>query len=484
MKKTKMNRLVAFVLAFVMVISMFVGCSNQQGREDLKNALESKQNQKNEGGNTTNPNAGNSSENDFSAQIVEIQNQINNLNTELNVIKAEKEALEGENAALRNDNEVLETENITLKNEKAEIQNENTNLKTEITSLQKLVEELKSKSAHEIVVRNNVIWVHIEDFLYAANGVGALISAEDGTGYALRTLKGVHVKVYDDEHGDEHLVPKFDLPMYDYYTIVLTADEGKSAFTASFGNYNWANRGLMTTFTGCKFVKELSSMPKNGGSGKRFYNLIKATAVVASENGTYRFAIDADNYGANPVIKPTCNHGNNCHCGDCDKCPALKPETIIKTETIEKIVEVEKVVVVPGETIYISGQDIHWNWCGRCGYLMEYCICRTETPDHNTRPGKDETTTPPGEDATQNPEGNGTVVETPNHNTRPGEGGTTTNPEEDSTQNSEGNGTVVETPAHSERPGKSETSKVTEDSTGKAEGNNTAAQTPSHGPRP
>ena len=245
---------------------------------------------------------------------------------------------------------------------------------------EKIAEQLREKldNTHPIRVKNGVVWVHIDDFLSLPNGVGAIVQSENG--YAMRSGFGEHIKVYDDMSGDEHLNEMFDLPMIQAYEIALTADEGKTAFSANFGNYNYANGGLFTKFESVDFPQSLTSKTKNGGPGYKFYEIVRNCAVVTTDDdGSYRFAIYAGNFEANPEIKKQ------------------EPEKVI--ERVETKVEVEKIVYRDREVtkvIEICGRCkklysectcpdvevvvVEKKVCGRCGEIYEECTCKEPEP--------------------------------------------------------------------------------------------------------
>lgn len=259
---------------------------------------------------------------------------------QLNSSNQDNEALNGENVKLKGDIQTAVSEN-------AKAQKEIATQSARADVAQKLADALQTKlnNVHPITVKNGKVWVHIDDFLNAANGVGAIIKNERG--YAMRATSGTHVVIYDDMSWDRSfLVENFDLPMTQAYSIALTRDEGKTAFVASFGNYSWANGGLFTDYRSVEFARELTSMPKNGKSGEQFFALLSACAVVAQdENGEYRFAIYAGDFEANPTPAPQ---------------PTVGPEVIVKeiTNTVTEQVFIDR--------------------CGRCGELIENCICKPE----------------------------------------------------------------------------------------------------------
>lgn len=259
---------------------------------------------------------------------------------QLNSSNQDNEALNGENVKLKGDIQTAVSEN-------AKAQKEIATQSARADVAQKLADALQTKlnNVHPITVKNGKVWVHIDDFLNAANGVGAIIKNERG--YAMRATSGTHVVIYDDMSWDRSfLVENFDLPMTQAYSIALTRDEGKTAFVASFGNYSWANGGLFTDYRSVEFARELTSMPKNGKSGEQFFALLSACAIVAQdENGEYRFAIYAGDFEANPTPAPQ---------------PTVGPEVIVKeiTNTVTEQVFIDR--------------------CGRCGELIENCICKPE----------------------------------------------------------------------------------------------------------
>ena len=265
--------------------------------------------------------------------------------------------------------------------------------KAEKERLEKLANDLQEQlnAVHPIREKNGKIWVHVDDFLNYPDGVGAIVHSENG--YAMRSAVGQHIMLYDDMTIDQQfLVENFDLPMELFfdssdgkekaypYRIVMTMDEGKTAFVANFGNYNWKFGGLFTSFENVNFQHTLSSMPKNGKSGQQYFQLLASCAVVTlSSEGDYRFAIYAGNFEANPEIsKP-------------------EPEKVI--ERVETKVEVEKIVYRDREVIKvieICGRCkklysectcpdvevvvIEKKYCGRCGELYEECICKEPEP--------------------------------------------------------------------------------------------------------
>ena len=237
----------------------------------------------------------------------------------------------------------------TAISENAKAQKEISTQKARVDAAEKLADLLQTKldNVHPITVKNGKVWVHIDDFLNAANGVGAIIKSERG--YAMRATSGTHVVIYDDMSWERSfLVENFDLPMTQAYEIALTRDEGKTAFAASFGNYSWANGGLFTDYRSVEFAKELTSMPKNGKAGEQFFALLSYCAVVTEVDGEYRFAIYAGDFEANPTTPATQ--------------PTTNPETVVK-EIVKEVTKTEKVYV---------------DRCGRCGHLIEDCICEPE----------------------------------------------------------------------------------------------------------
>ena len=253
---------------------------------------------------------------------------------------------EEKNQALVADNSSLGEKLETAINENVKAQEEISTQKARADEAKKLADTLQAEleNVHPITVKNGKVWVHIDDFLNAANGVGAIIKSERG--YAMRATSGTHVVIYDDMSWDRSfLVENFDLPMAQAYAIALTRDEGKTAFVANFGNYSWANGGLFTDYRSVEFAKELTSMPKNGKAGEQFFALLSACAVVTEVNGEYRFAIYAGDFEANPTPAPQ---------------PTVEPEVIVReiTNTVTEQVFVDR--------------------CGRCGKLIADCICEPE----------------------------------------------------------------------------------------------------------
>lgn len=313
-------------------------------------------------------------QNDQQQVSVDNGEPVENTNTDANTAKSNTPAADGESVipegyvpvadydqvcdlfnSTKQDNEALNSENVKLKGDIQTAISENANAQEEIATqsdradeAEKLADALQTKldNVHPITVKNGMVWVHIDDFLNAANGVGAIIKNERG--YAMRATSGTHVVIYDDMSWDRSfLVENFDLPMTQAYAIALTRDEGKTAFVANFGNYSWANGGLFTDYRSVEFAKELTSMPKNGKAGEQFFALLSYCAVVTEVNGEYRFAIYAGDFEANPTpaVQPTTN-----------------PETVVR-EIVKEVTKTEKVYV---------------DRCGRCGHLIEDCICEPE----------------------------------------------------------------------------------------------------------
>ena len=313
---------------------------------------------------------------------------------QLNSSNQDNEALNGENVKLKGDLQTTISEN-------AKAQKEIATQSARADVAQKLADALQTKlnNVHPITVKNGKVWVHIDDFLNAANGVGAIIKNERG--YAMRATSGTHVVIYDDMSWDRSfLVENFDLPMTQAYSIALTRDEGKTAFVASFGNYSWANGGLFTDYCSVEFARELTSMPKNGKSGEQFFALLSACAVVAQdENGEYRFAIYAGDFEANPTPASQ---------------PTTNPETVVK-EIVKEVTKTEKVYV---------------DRCGRCGKLIENCICKpeiietTKTETVVIEKVIEKTVEPEKPDEPDEPE----KPNKPDHNPRPDDSNTDHNP--------------------------------------------------------
>ena len=313
-------------------------------------------------------------QNDQQQVSVDNGEPVENTNTDANTAKSNTPAADGESVipegyvpaadydqvcdqlnSTKQDNEALNDRNVKLEgdiqtavSENAKAQKEISTQKARADAAEKLADVLQTKldNVHPITVKNGKVWVHIDDFLNAANGVGAIIKSERG--YAMRATSGTHVVIYDDMSWDRSfLVENFDLPMAQAYAIALTRDEGKTAFVANFGNYSWANGGLFTDYRSVEFAKELTSMPKNGKAGEQFFSLLSYCAVVTEVDGEYRFAIYAGDFEANPTpaAQPTTN-----------------PETVVK-EIVKEVTKTEKVYV---------------DRCGRCGHLIEDCICEPE----------------------------------------------------------------------------------------------------------
>lgn len=404
MKKTNTNRLAVLVLAILMVLSMFVGCTNQQGREDLKNAIQGESVSSTNDGEKTQE-----SDKDSSSQIAEIQAQVDALNQSLEKANVSLKTFEEKITLLEKENETLkanaeesakafETVNV----EKAKLQSEIATLEAEKAALEAekaaLLEQIAKLEANADSKVDRIGDKIFADLDYVLGKITFIF--DDGTAALKATTEGIPVYVTSREvigSQTAYLKNTVMLPR-EGYNYAVTYDCVNVYTVATGGNnqsYSYANGGL---FLGEKLttgyqLKETTLRGAFGLTDDLLEAVIVAVEDPSAEYG-YSFYVRVGNYASNPVYEPACKHGDGCHCGDCDKCPALEPEVIVKTEVKTEVVEVEKVVEVPGETVYIPGETIyipgevihiHWYWCSNCNNLKENCTCKTQTPENNTQ---------------------------------------------------------------------------------------------------
>ena len=367
------NIIISLVLVFVLVFATFAGIAEAKNQDDGTD-IEEIDNKATEANTSIGNRNSNLGSNNFTLGAT------NGLWTSSMLANTETSSSDEELAQIKKALSDAKAANEQLSAELDASQVKQVVEKAEKERLEKLANDLQEQlnAVHPIREKNGKIWVHVDDFLNYPDGVGAIVHSRDG--YAMRSAFGEHIKVYDDMSGDEHLNEMFDLPMIQAYEIALTADEGKTAFVANFGCYNYANGGLFTKFESVRFPQSLTSKTKNGGLGYNYYELIKSCAVVTTaDDGSYRFALYAGDFEANPEIK--------------------KPEPEKVIERVETKVEVEKIVYRDREVtkvIEICGRCkklysectcpdvevvvVEKKYCGRCGELYEECTCKEPEP--------------------------------------------------------------------------------------------------------
>lgn len=370
MKKTNMNRLLAFVLAAMMLIGVCAGCNKDAYAElgQLTGATHSQQTTENKNDETktddtvadTQQNADSKKVEELQAQLAEVMEKISALEETNATLTAEAEESAKALEAVKAENEALKAENAADEH----------------------------VCTPEVEVIDNVVYCDVEYFLERAtvkfaDGTAALMAIEKGTAVVLDDVHAIGERAnYRDN--------TFDLPRKDY-KIAVTLN-GTDVQIADFSNYHWATNSLFLKSTATTGYKLLET--KKSSSLGNFDQLLQAVAVCVpnaqSEYG-YDFYVKVGNNKANPVVskpatqpeKPTTEVVEKC--GICKNLIAdctCKPN-VVEIQVCGRCGELYHDCDCEPETIVeVETEVIYKKYCGRCDRLLKNCICGDDS-DHN-----------------------------------------------------------------------------------------------------
>lgn len=374
MKKTNMNRLLAFVLAAMMLIGVCAGCNKDAYAElgQLTGATNPQQTTENKNDETkTDDTVADTQQNADSKQVEELQAQLAEVMEKISALEETNATLTAEAEESAKALEVVKAENEALKAENA-------------------ADEHVCTPAVEVI--DNVVYCDVEYFLERAtvkfaDGTAALMAIEKGTAVVLDDVHALDAKAnYRDN--------TFELPRKGY-EIAVTFD-GSKAKIADFSNYHWASNSLFLKSDATTGFA-LKETEKKGSMGN-FAKLLQAVAVCVpnaqSEYG-YDFYVKVGNNKANPVVskpatQPETPKTETVVVEKCGRCKNAIEDCTCTPEIKTEIVEVE--IEVCGrcgehyddcdckpevEVVYHDRK-----YCGRCDRLLKNCICGDDS-DHN-----------------------------------------------------------------------------------------------------
>ena len=304
--------------------------------------------------------------NPLKAEAADVKSdELANVEAEAEALRAELAEAEASNSELQISNDelakALEEAEAAAEAKVAEAQAEVTKLQAENDTLLKKIQgwdEMVEANAKLQKAYDELVTLH-ESGYFVLDGTAyckyeyavkrTLNQLSDGTWYHQANANVTDVVLYDDIIiGGSTMVyidKTVEMARKDW-NIAVSFDGGKSIYSASIGNYNWANDGAFqgnVLKTGYAKVET----DKNGKFGRQDTIAQVIIGVVANANAELGvdFYVKAGLYQANPEVCSVC-YKQNCE-GHCNICWHVLSQCIceVKTEYVEVPVYVDRCMI-------------------------------------------------------------------------------------------------------------------------------------------